>query len=348
MAIFKQSKPSFWSLTGRRDTVVEDELEQTPDDVSSRLGDLMGQLDAGIAQSTEREKVIQAGRRRQAAEADPLNVAAAEPVQPAAEAAPVKLAAAPAPAKPAAAPVPSKPVLAAVADPVIEPEALEDDPEADEALRAIAEQRKAAEALLVEACVLEERIKKEAATAKIVRAYEAAENKAETASARAQAAAVAEEEATQRAGSTLRDHAVLANELKGIEDLLAGKRTEADAAKAQIAALEQQLAQVKHAAETVLSDVELHESRHRECLARETAAARAAAETAARIAARKAEREAAEAEVVAARERAAGLKAQLPSAPESDSMENVARLKARIAEQLQLSRKSHNGTVTAA
>jgi hypothetical protein len=223
-------------------------------------------------------------------------------------------------------------------------EELEADPETDEALRVIAEQRKAAEKLLMEAYVLEERIKKEAVTNRIVRACETAEKKAELAVAKAQTAAAAEEEAKQRAESILRDHSAIAGELKSIEALIAGKRSEADAANAQVAALEKQLLEARHVAQTATSDMELHESRKRECSVRETAAARAAAESSMRMSARKAERETAEAEVQAARERAVELKAQLPSANETDSKENVARLAARIAEQVKLARDAQSVT----
>jgi len=212
-------------------------------------------------------------------------------------------------------------------------------------LRLIADQRKAAEALLSETRALEDQIKNAAVAAQAARAYQTAKAKADAAVAKAEAATVAENEAKQRSEALVHDHSILAGELKGIEGIVAAKRSEADAAKAEIAELERKLSEVQQAAQAVFSDLALHESRARECTARETAAARSAAEAAARTAARKAEREAAEAAVQAALERAELLKAAMPAAHDAGAIEDLQRLTARIAEQAQLARNLRNGSL---
>ena len=65
-AILNQTKTPFWSLGGRRrdrDEADEPTADTSPE-LSSKLGSLMQQLDAGIAQSTERERAVQSGRKR--------------------------------------------------------------------------------------------------------------------------------------------------------------------------------------------------------------------------------------------------------------------------------------------
>jgi trimeric autotransporter adhesin len=297
---------------------------------------LMQQLDAGIQQSTERERAVQAGRRREShVDAEPKPVSTPDP-------APVSAAApAPAPA-PVATPVESgviEPNSAPAAEPV------ESDPATVEALRLIADQRKAAEALLLETRALEDQIKNAAAAAQATRAYQAAKKAADSALVKLSAAEEAETQAAQRAEGLLHDHSVLANELRNIERLVAAKRTEADSAKAQIADLQRQIGELERASQSVFADLALHESRVRECSARENAAARAAAETAARAAARKGEREAAEAAAQSAQERAEALKAQLPAAEETGAIEDLQRLTARITEQVQVARSLRNGSL---
>jgi hypothetical protein len=352
--MLNHTKSPFWPLAGRRRADEADDQPagvETSPDVSSRLGSLMEQIDAGIAQSMERERSIQAGRRRQFAAEPPapkveLPQAAVSQVA-ALQAAALAGAAA---ADPAAKPEPPKPEPPKVEHGSISSihveapeEPVEIDPATNEALRAIAEQRKAAEALLLETCVLEERIKNEAIAAKAARAYEAAAKQAESAAAKVKTIAVAEAEARQRAEGSLHDRSIIVGEMQSIEELLTAKRKDADAAKASIARLEQQLAEAQRAAESVFADVALHESRKRECGTREAAAARSAAEAAARAVARKAELEAAEAEAKTARERAEALKAQLVATEQKGAGEDVQRLAARIAQQVQLARTSHNG-----
>ncbi len=326
-AILIQKTP-FWSLGGRRrDPDEADEpigAEAAPEG-SSKLGNLMQQLDAGIAQATERERATQAGRRRE------THDVADSPI----------ISEAPAP-MPAETP---KVELEVVESSSAHLEAVEVDPATSEALRLIADQRKAAEALLSETRALEDQIKNAAAAAQATRAYEAAKSTAESAAARADAAACAEAEAKQRADVLLHDHSLISNELKSIEQIVESKRREADAAKAEIVELERRLSQLQYSAQTVFSDLTLHESRARECTSRETAAGRSAAEAAARAAARKAEREAAQAAAQAASARVEALKAVLPTAQDTGAIEDLQRLTARISEQVQFARSLRNGAI---
>ncbi|HEY1975104.1 MAG TPA: hypothetical protein VGG89_00985 [Candidatus Baltobacteraceae bacterium] len=291
----------------------------------------MQQLDAGIAQSTERERAVQAGRKRDLhAVADPAPAA-----EPPLDTAKVETSNVETP----------KVELGVIERTSVQAEAIEIDSVTSEALRLIADQRRAAEALLSETRALEDQIKNAAVAAQATRAYQSAKSKAEDAAARAEAAANAEAESKQRSDALVHDHSVLSSELKSIEEIVTIKRHEADAAKLEIADLERKLGELKHAAQTVFSDVALHESRARECTARETAAARSAAEAAARTAARKAEREAAEAAAQAAHESAEALRTELPSAQGTGAIEDLQRLTARITEQVELARSLRNGSL---
>lgn len=297
----------------------------------------MQQLDAGIAQSTERERAVQSGRKRDihpVADPAPAAETAIEQVQ-----APVEIAKV------------AKTETARVELGIVErettqaAEVIEIDPATTEALRLIADQRKAAEALLSETRALEDQIKNAAVAAQATRAYQAAKSKADAALTKVTAVAAAEEEAKKRSESLVHDHSVLAGELKSIEEIVALKRHEADAAKAEIAELERKLGEIQRTAQTVFSDLALHESRARECTVRETAAARSAAEAAARTASHKSEREAAEAAAQAAHERAELLKAALPATQDAGAIEDLQRLTARITEQVQLARSLRNGSL---
>lgn len=297
----------------------------------------MQQLDAGIAQSSERERAVQSGRKRDihpVADPAPAAEAAIEQAQ-----APVEIAKV------------AKTETARVELGIVErettqaAEVIEIDPATTEALRLIADQRKAAEALLSETRALEDQIKNAAVAAQATRAYQAAKSKADAALTKVTAVAAAEEEAKKRSESLVHDHSVLAGELKSIEEIVALKRHEADAAKAEIAELERKLGEIQRTAQTVFSDLALHESRARECTVRETAAARSAAEAAARTASHKSEREAAEAAAQAAHERAELLKAALPATQDAGAIEDLQRLTARITEQVQLARSLRNGSL---
>jgi hypothetical protein len=326
-AILNHTKTPFWSRRRDRDEA-EDAVMETAPEVSSKLGNLMQQLDAGIAQSMERERATQQGRKRE--------------LHPVADPAPVEQPS----SNQAEAPAEAPKVKLGVIEPDSSPlEAVEVDQATSEALRLIADQRKAAEALLSETRALEDQIKNAAVAAKAQRAYQSAKAKADAAAAKVEAVAAAEAESKQRADALIRDHSVLANELKGIEMLVSAKRTEAEAAKAEIAELERRLGELQRTSQTVFSDLALHESRARECSTRETAAARSVAEAAARAASRKAEREAAEAEAQTALASAEALKAAVPPAGDPGAIEDLQLLTARITEQVQLARNLRNGSL---
>lgn len=347
-AILNQTKQPFWSLGGRRrdrDETDESADGQSTPEVSSKLGNLMSQLDAGIAQSTERERATQAGRRRETAAAAEPAAAAAPAEAPKAETPKAETPKGGAPKAETPKAEASKVELGVIEPSSDQAESVDVDPATSEALRLIADQRLAAEALLSETRALEDQIKNAAVAAQATRAYQTAKAKADAAVAKVEAAASAEAEAKKRADVLVHDHSVLSNELKGIEQTVAAKRREADAAKAEIAELERRLSEIQHSSQTVFSDLALHESRVRECTARETAAARSAAEAAARAASRKAEREAAEALVQAATERADVLKAALPAVQDEGAIEDLQRLTARITEQVQLARKLRTGSL---
>ncbi|HZZ00735.1 MAG TPA: hypothetical protein VFE36_14300 [Candidatus Baltobacteraceae bacterium] len=301
---------------------------ETAPEASSKLGSLMQQLDAGIAQSTERERATQQGRRRD--------------LQPVADPAPVVQSSSTVAEAPAETPKVELGVIERDSSPLL---AVEVDPATSEALRLIADQRRAAEALLSETRALEDQIKNAAVAAQAMRAYKSAKAKADEAVAKVTSIVAAEAEAKQRADALVRDHSVLASELKSIETLVSAKRSEADAAKVEILELERRLSELQRTSQTVLSDLALHESRGRECSARETAAARSAAEAAARAGSRKTEREAAEAAAQAAHTSAEALEAALPPVQESGTIEDLRLLTARITEQVQLARNLRNGSL---
>jgi chromosome segregation ATPase len=320
------------------------------------LTDLMGQLDAGIEQSTKREAQVREMHKRmmaQAAEAKEkarleeeaeIRARAKAQAEAKAQGKPV----AQAQTAPAAGTVrgeipETKPVTqvpraaAAPSTPTIEPTsapATEDS--MNDALRIIAEQRKAAEALLQEANVLEERIRSEAQAMEAEREYVAACDKA-------QDALVAEQEAHDNAKASAQRHAASVTERKDLEDLIALKRTESDAATAFIAELEQKLSEAKEALDQMASAATAREARVKECTEKEAAAQREAAEAAACVAARQAEREAAENEAKALQERAEAAKGSLPAVQGFVAMDMVQNLAAKIAEQPLLTRISRNG-----
>ncbi len=205
-----------------------------------------------------------------------------------------------------------------------------------EALRIIAEQRKAAEALLFEACALEDRLKNEANRAQAAAEYAAAQDKA-------QSAAIAERMAKQVALTNRERHAALATERKDLEELIATKCAEHEAARAKMTELEQQLVEAQRSAEQIFSVVAAHEARAKECVEKQTAVEREATEAAVRVTACQAEREAAEMAAKAARERVETLKTE-SSTNDVAGIEEARTLAARIAEQAAITRRSRNGS----
>ncbi len=195
------------------------------------------------------------------------------------------------------------------------------------AQRLVAEQRKAAEALLREACVLEERLKSEAKVAQAVSEYAMAK-------AKAQNATILEQQAKELAQVSSEQRAVLAAELENAERLVATTRGDAEAAEAQVTALEQQLRDAQRSADQALLALESLEAHAKEVAEKQAAAEHEAAEATARAVACQAERATAENEAKAAEERAEALRKELPEPAQTlAGIDDVETLAARIAEQ---------------
>lgn len=197
-------------------------------------------------------------------------------------------------------------------DPVEEPAAA-----IDGALKAaqqlMAEQRKAAEALLREVSVLEERLKSEAQAAHAADEYAGLKSKVDN-------AAILEQQAKELAQTASERHGLLATERKHAENLAANARADAKAMRAQLAELEQLLLQ--------------REAKASEAGQREAVAEREAAEAAERVIACQLACVAAEKEAKGAKERADALKKELPAATQSFAgITDVQALAVRIAEQ---------------
>lgn len=177
----------------------------------------------------------------------------------------------------------------------------------------MAEQRKAAEALLREVSVLEERLKTEAQAAQAADEYTSFKAKVEN-------AAILEQQAKELAQTASERHGVLATERKHAENLAANARADAKALRAQLAELDQLLLQ--------------RESKASEAAQREAVAEREAAEAAERVIACQLSCVAAEKEAKEAKERAEALKKDVPSATQGFAgITDVQALAVRIAEQ---------------
>lgn len=177
----------------------------------------------------------------------------------------------------------------------------------------VAELHKAAQALVREVSVLEERLEGEAQAAHAARDYAAATKKV-------QSSAVLEQQANQLAQAASAHYSTSATERKNADELVVGARTETETVRTQLTKLEQWLDQC--------------EARATECAAQETAARSEAAEAAARVAACQAAYAAAEKEAQTAKERAESLTGKLPqAAPSSVGISEVQTLAARIAQE---------------
>lgn len=225
-------------------------------------------------------------------------------------------------AKPAAAPKAAAAPIAAPKAPPVAPPA--DDPLA-EAHRLIAEQRRAAEALLQEACALEDRLKTESVVSQAFGEVDEAQRALD-------AAAASEQQAKDAARIAAEQRGAIAAERRDAESQVVAARGDVKAAKAKVAELEQKLRDARQAVEQAISMVGLREARVKECLAKETASKRDTTETNSRVLACESARLAAERKLDAARRRAAEMQSQtdLKAAP---GIEGVQLLAARIAEQ---------------
>ena len=298
-------KASLWPVN--RGGGEEPEIEKH--DAQNRLSELMGQLDAGIAKSMAREAAkpaANAGAPQRETDPQPRDTQAEPVLQ-------VVRNVSPAPQS------------------MEKPPSQEDDVSQDmlsEVLRLVADQRKAAEALLFEAGVLEDRLKDEAQAAQAVRECSVAKGKADQASVEA-------EEAMLAALKKCEVRTAVQAERKELEGLLAATRADAEGAQAKIAELERALQEAKDVVAQKQSLVTLHEVRARECVAKESAAQAEETQAVELMQASNARRDEAQAASAAAQERADALKQTLIHQGPS-GLEAVQALADRISQQVKL------------
>lgn len=204
----------------------------------------------------------------------------------------------------------------------------------------IAEQRKAAEALLLEAYALEERLKNEAKAAQVASEVTAARQKVS-------AALQLEQQAKEAARAAAETRSALATERREAENQIVTARGEAKAAKAQVEHLEQKLRDAKQVAEQALSMIGLHEAHVKECASKEVVVKREGAEATARVVAFENARVEAEKQAKAAEERAKAVTSELPEKTQDFSgINDVQSLAARIAKQASALKRSGPGAHT--
>jgi hypothetical protein len=328
----------FASHLGRAGSGDIAQAEPIPVETPEILLDKLAQLDASIADSKARhdaDLAARAARARLIERADDVNKTPQPETPPQSVA---KTEAEVCSLEPAVA-APNEPTKVKVTMPDdVQMRSAACDEATTEALRIIAEQRKAAEALLFEACALEDRLKNEANRAQAAAEYAAAQDQAQN-------AASAERMAKQVALTKRERHAALATEREDLEELIVTKCAEREAARAKITELEQQLVEAQRSAEQIFSVLAAHEARAKECVEKQTAVEREATEAAVRVTACQAEREAAEMAAKAARERVEALKTE-SSTNDVAGIEEARTLAARIAEQAAITRRSRNGNAS--
>jgi hypothetical protein len=321
----------FTNRPGRADSGVIAQAEPNPAESPEIMLDKLAQLDASIADSKARreaELAARAARVKLLERAEDVN---RTPEPESAAKTEAGVCALESPLTP-----PSEPTKVKVTMPDdVQVRSRGSDDATTEALRLIVEQRKAAEALLFEACALEDRLKNEAERVQAAAEYAAAEDKVES-------AAIEERKAKQLALTKRERHAALATEQKGLEELIATKHAEREAARVKITELEQLLAETQRSAEQIFSVVAAHEARAKECVEEQTALEPEATEAAVRVTACQAEREAAEMAARAAKQRVEALKKE--SLIDAAGIEEARTLAARIAEQAAITRRSRNGS----
>jgi hypothetical protein len=301
-------RASFWPMNR-----VASQPEAAQSEVRTRLGELMNQLEAGIAKSSAREAAA-----RPAAPAAVLQAVADPEPQPRNAKTEIVLQ-----VVDTVSSMPAFTEETATEQEDVGPDAL------SEALRLVTDQRKAAEALLFEAGVLEDRLKDEAQVVQAVRDCSAAKEEADRAAAEAEQAMLT---ALQKCDVR---NAVQA-ERKELEQLLASKRSEAEAAQAKIAEIERALQEAKDCVTEKQSAVASHELRAKECADKESAAQVEETQAMERMQAINARRDTAQVEAAAAQERAEALKQTLSARRGSNGLEAVQTLAARISEQVKL------------
>lgn len=184
----------------------------------------------------------------------------------------------------------------------------------DDVFLLVAEQRKAAEALLLQVAELEERLQTEAHAAQAAADYTSAKEKAE-------AARILEQQANELAHAAVERHSAVLTERQEADKLVATTRADAETAKANVAKLQDQLRDARRLSDESLSALAPRENRAKELAANEAAAQRKAAEAAASVSACQAARAQAEKEAEEAKKWAETLTSE------------IAELSMRIAQQ---------------
>lgn len=197
----------------------------------------------------------------------------------------------------------------------------------DDVFLLVAEQRKAAEALLLQVSELEQRLQTEAHAAQAAADYKLAKAKAE-------AAAILERQANELAHSAVEHHGAIVAEQHEADNLVVTARVQAEAAKAKVADLQEQLREARRLADQSISALEPREARAKELAAIEAVAQKEAAEAAAGITACQSARARAEKEAEEAQKRAEAL------------TNEIAELSTRIAQQTAEVRRSREAIVT--
>jgi trimeric autotransporter adhesin len=216
----------------------------------------------------------------------------------------------------------------AASAPVLNGERKAETPMPDDVFLLIAEQRKAAEALLLQVAELEQRLRTEAHAAQATADYTAAKEKAE-------AAAILEQQANELAHAALGHHNAVLAERQEADKLAAATRADAEAAKAKVEELQDQLRDARRLSDQSLSALAPRENRAKELAANEAAAQRKATEAAASVTACQSARAQAEKDAEAAQKRAETLTRE------------IAELSARIAHQAAEVQRSREAIVTA-
>jgi chromosome segregation ATPase len=174
----------------------------------------------------------------------------------------------------------------------------------DDVFLLVAEQRKAAEALLLQVAELEQRLQTEAHAAQAAADYKSAKEKAE-------AAAILEQQASELAYTAAEHHRTVQAQRREADNLLVTTRSDAEAAKAKVTALQEQLRDARRLADQSLSALAPCEARAKELAVSEEAAQSEAAEAAAGVTACQSARARAEKEAEDAQKRAETLKSEI-------------------------------------
>jgi hypothetical protein len=198
----------------------------------------------------------------------------------------------------------------------------------DDVFLLVAEQRKAAEALLVQVAELEQRLQTEAHAAQAAADYTSAKKKAE-------AAKILEQQANELAHAAVEHHGAVLAELQEADRFVVATRADAEAAKAKVAELQDQLRDARRLSDQSLSALAPRENRAKELAANEAAAQRKAAEAAASVTACQSARAQAEKEAEEAKKWAEALTSE------------IAELSTRIAQQAAEVNRSREVIVTA-